>query len=282
MHYCGSDYARLSLQKRGKVLVVGLARPRKLNAFDGAMWKEIESFFEAVRGDASCRAIILHGEGRAFTAGLDLKSGDMSAGQDDVDDAAVRALQIRNMGKQWQASFTNVAECGKPVIALAHNACIGAGVELLAAADVRWCTEDAFFAMKEVDIALAADVGGLQRFPKIVGNDSLVRELAFSGRRFLADEAEKMGFVSRVCKSKDAAMEKALELAHSIASKSPVASLGIKTFLNYSRDHSVAESLDYAITWNMAMIQSIDMKKAAVSFLTGEEPDFDDLPKSKL
>ena len=82
-----------------------------------------------------------------------------------------------------------------------------------------------------------------------------------------------------MCKSKDAAMEKALELAHSIASKSPVASLGIKTFLNYSRDHSVAESLDYAITWNMAMIQSIDMKKAAVSFLTGEEPDFDDLPK---
>ena len=278
------DYARLRVQRNGKVVVVSLARPKKLNAFDGQMWEDIEAFFAAVKNDSSCRAIVLHGEGRMFTCGLDLKSSGDLASSDGEADAAASALRIRSTGEKWQASFSNIEACGKPVFALIHGAAIGAGVELLSACDVRWATSDAFFAMAEINIALAADVGGLQRFPRIVGNDSLVRELAFTGRRFSAAEAEKMGFISRVCAvAKEEALSEMMTLAQTVATKSPVAILGAKRFLNYSRDHTVADSLDYAITWNMAMLQGSDMKKAALSLLSGETPDFDDLPtRSKL
>ena len=158
------------------VLHCQLHRPDKLNAFDPAMWSDIRTFFATVESDPAVRCILLSGSGRVFTAGLDLSSA--SSGNplvsDGTEEAARRGLRIRTTGKLWQASFTNIASCGKPVVACVHSACIGAGIEMLSACDVRFCSADAFFEMAEVDVALAADVGGLQRFPKIVGNDSLV------------------------------------------------------------------------------------------------------------
>ena len=166
------------------ILHCKLHRPKKLNAFDPQMWSDIRSFFAAVESDSAVRCILLSGSGRAFTSGLDLMSastgGPLASG--DEEDAARRGFKIRSTGKQWQESFTNIELCGKPVVACVHNACIGAGIEMLSACDVRFCSADAFFAMAEVDVALAADVGGLQRFPKIVGNDSLVRSSGWEGR----------------------------------------------------------------------------------------------------
>ncbi|CAE7231608.1 Ech1 [Symbiodinium natans] len=176
---------------------------------------------------------------------------------------------------------------------------------MITACDIRFCTEDrsqgrltgtwplrnqmftwpdAYFQAAEVDVGLAADVGGLQRFPKIIGNQSLVRELALSGRKMAATEAYQQGLVSRVCASKEAMMAEALDLAKAIAAKSPVATLGVKQFLNYARDHSVEESLEYAITWNMSMLQGADMALAAASMLQKSSPSFGNLPpaRSKL
>ncbi|OLP93815.1 Delta(3,5)-Delta(2,4)-dienoyl-CoA isomerase, mitochondrial [Symbiodinium microadriaticum] len=265
------------------VLHVELQRPQKLNALDMAFWEEIRTCFEAIALDVDTRVVLLSGAGRCFCAGLDLGAamamfgGSSGAGQAESD-VARKALRVRAMGKAWQASFTSLEACGKAVIGCMHGAVVGAGLEMITACDVRFCTEDAYFQAAEVDVGLAADVGGLQRLPKIIGNQSLVRELALSGRRMAAAEALQHGLVSRVCATKEAMLAEGLELAKTIAAKSPVATLGVKQFLNYARDHSVEESLDYAITWNMSMLQGSDMAVAAASMLQKSSPGFGNLP----
>jgi len=280
--YCGRVYERLGFSSlNAGVLECCLHRPSRLNTFDNLMWSEIADFFAAVKQDERVRVVLLTGgSSRHFTAGLDLQSaaGGIGGGGEE-EEAARRALRIRHTGKEWQSSFTNMAKSGKPIITLAHGACIGAGVEMLSAADVRWCTRDCFFAMAEVDVGLAADVGGLQRFPKIVGNDSLVRELALSGRRFSSEEALRIGFVSRVCADREEMLREGRAIAGKIAGKSPLATLGVKTLLNYSRDHTIDDSLEYAITWNSALLQTDDMKVAAMAQMSKQEATFEDLPR---
>mmetsp|Transcript_70359 Transcript_70359/g.228720 ORF Transcript_70359/g.228720 Transcript_70359/m.228720 type:complete len:289 (+) Transcript_70359:56-922(+) len=253
-----------------------LHRPDKRNALSLRMWDEIRDFFGAISTDGSIRVVLLTGEGKLFCSGVDMEA--FTAVGAPEGDIGHTALKIRSVGKHWQDAFTNLEKCGKVVIACVHGACIGAGVELIAAADIRFCSADAVFGLKEVDVGLAADVGGLQRFPRLVGNQSLVRELVFSGRNLSASEALPFGLVSRICPSREALMQEAVELAKVIASKSPIALLGAKTLLNYSRDHSVDESLEYAITWNQSMLQSREVAGAAMAQLSKKPATFPDLP----
>lgn len=281
-----SSFTRLKVSTASPgVLHCELDRPKKLNSFDNTFWYEIRDCFSLIDRDDTVRAVLLSGSGRAFTAGLDIFGtnpylGDSGDGEEEEEeeDPARKGLRIRNTGKEWQASFTNIAECSKPVVACVHGACIGAGIEMISACDVRLCSSDAFFEMAEVDVALAADVGGLQRFPKIVGNDSLVRELALTARRFNSEEALSMGFVSRVLQTRAECMAAGLAVCESVAAKSPLAVLGVKRLLNYSRDHSVRDSLDYALTWNQSAIQSKDMGIAAGAKMTKSVGQFRPLP----
>eukprot|EP00927_Polykrikos_kofoidii_P073010 TRINITY_DN69084_c0_g1_i1.p1 TRINITY_DN69084_c0_g1~~TRINITY_DN69084_c0_g1_i1.p1 ORF type:complete len:320 (-),score=59.22 TRINITY_DN69084_c0_g1_i1:192-1046(-) len=255
-----------------------LNRPEKRNAITNEMWVEIRDFFGAVAGDSSVRVVLLTGEGPLFCAGVDFAAFQFEKHED----VAHQALQIRSIGKGWQEACSNLEKCGKVVIACVHGACIGGAVELISAADVRFCTADAVFAMKEIDLGLAADIGGIQRFPKLVGNQSLVRELVFSGRNLSAAEALSLGFVSRVCTSREESLQAATDLASVISAKSPVALLSAKTLLNYSRDHTVDESLEYAITWNQAMLQSKEAAVAAMSLMTKTKAEFPELPSLPL
>lgn len=254
-----------------------LARPEKRNALDHKSWDELREFFGAVAGDGSVRAVLLTGDGSMFCSGVDI-AALQAIGSHSGEDVAHVALRIRASGKAWQDAFTNIEKCGKVVIACVHGMCVGAGVELIAAADIRFCTSDAVFALKEVDMGLAADVGGIQRFPKLVGNQSLVRELIFSGRNLTAVEALPFGLVSRVCPTRDEMVKDAIALAQTIGAKSPVALLGAKTLLNYSRDHTVDESLEFAITWNQGMLQSRDVAASAMAHMTKQPGKFEPLP----
>merc|ERR1712107_759878 len=167
---------------------------------------------------------------------------------------------------------------GKPVIGAVHNACVGAGVDMITAMDVRLCTRDAWFCVKEVDMGLAADVGTLQRLPKVIGSQSLVNDLCFTARKMKSEEAERCGLVSRLYDDRESMMNSALELAKNIASKSPVAVQGTKVNLVYSREHSVQEGLRNMITWNMAMLQSEDVMKSAMAAMdksSDEPPSFE-------
>mmetsp|Transcript_13954 Transcript_13954/g.16842 ORF Transcript_13954/g.16842 Transcript_13954/m.16842 type:complete len:295 (+) Transcript_13954:99-983(+) len=279
-HHLSEHYKTIVILKVAEhVLECRLNTPKNMNAMTPLFWGEIGDFFSRIADDGETRAVVLTAAGKLFTAGLDLKEGAGTL-QATYEDVGRQALALRRHVISWQDAFTAIEKCGKPVIICVHGPCIGAGLEMASACDIRLCSADAYWAMKEVDIGLAADVGGLQRFPKVVGNQSIVRELALTGRKLLANEALSLGFVSAVLPDVAAMRSRGLEIACTIASKSPIATLGTKHLLNYTRDHTVDEALDYTITWNQAMLQSTDIGISVGAFLSKQKPTFDNLPSA--
>ncbi|XP_053761967.1 delta(3,5)-Delta(2,4)-dienoyl-CoA isomerase, mitochondrial [Panthera pardus] len=262
------------------ILHVQLNRPEKRNAINRACWREMVECFSKIAQDPDCRAVVISGAGKLFTSGIDLTDMASDILQPQGDDVARISWQLRNLISRYQESFNVIEKCPKPVIAAIHGACIGAGVDLVTACDIRYCAQDTFFQVKEVDIGLAADVGTLQRLPKVIGNQSLVNELAFTSRKMMADEALGSGLVSRVFPNKEDMLEAAFTLAEEISTKSPVAVQSTKVNLIYSRNHSVAESLNYMATWNMSMLQTQDIVKSVQAAL--EKKDLKSVNFSKL
>ncbi|XP_071834031.1 delta(3,5)-Delta(2,4)-dienoyl-CoA isomerase, mitochondrial-like isoform X2 [Apostichopus japonicus] len=272
------SFETLSVTEPSKyVYQVEMNRPTKLNAMNMEFWSEMRTCFSEIAGDPNCRVVVLSGSGRVFTAGLDLKAaGDMLLSHQETE-VGRRGFLLRSLIPPMQESFTVIEKCPKPVIAAVHNACVGGGIDMISACDIRLCSQDAFFVIKEVDLGLAADVGTLQRFPKVIGNDSLARELVYTARDFRSDEAMQIGFVSRVFSDKKTLLAGALDLANSISKKSPVAIQGSKVNLVYARDHSVQESLDFQVAWNSLMLQSEDLPKAVMAGMQKEAPEFSKL-----
>ncbi|CAG8486709.1 11770_t:CDS:10 [Dentiscutata erythropus] len=255
------------------VLHVELNNSEKLNAFDRTLWNDVKECFMSIEADSTVRVAVISGAGKLFSAGIDFNTlSEINEGE--VIDFARKAYYLRRYLRIIQDSFTAIENCNKPVIAVVHNACIGAGVDLITACDIRYCSQDAYFCIKEVDLGLAADIGTLQRLPKIVGNNSLVRELCFTGRKFSSTEALNFGLVNKILQTKEIALAEAFKAASIIASKSPVAIAGTKHLLNYSRDHSVNEGLEYTALWNSAMLNSKDLIEAFKSSMAKVKPTF--------
>merc|ERR1711915_310975 len=248
------------------VFGVELNRPKKMNVMNKVMWEEIGDVFTKLDRDPDCRAVVLSGSGKMFTSGIDLSDLSQLAsivyGEDDI---ARKSMQMYTTVRHLQDLLTTIEKCKKPVISCVHNACVGAAV------DIRLCTSDSWFCVKEVDMGLAADVGTLQRLPKVIGSQSLVNDLCLTARKMKSDEAEKCGLISRTYADKEELMKNALELAKQIASKSPVAVQGTKMHLVYSREHTVAEGLRNMSTWNMSMLQSEDVMKSAMASMNKDE-----------
>lgn len=217
-------------------------RPDKLNSYFEAMWLELRTVFNALSDSPDVRAIVFSGAGdRAFTAGLDVKAASQGLlGPKSTDPARV-ATQLRRHIDEFQDCVSSIERCEKPVIVAMHGIAYGLAIDLSVAADIRLCAKNTAFSVKEVDIGLAADIGTLTRLPKVVGNYGWVKEVALTARVFGAEEALKVGFVSGVYDTKQETVQKAVELAALMASKSPVAVQGTKELLNYSRDHSVKD-----------------------------------------
>ncbi|KFO71678.1 hypothetical protein N303_10009, partial [Cuculus canorus] len=235
--------------------------------------REMVECFQDIAQDSSTRAVVIAGAGSVFTAGIDLSDLGREFLAVEGEDTARRAWKLRQKIQEFQETFSVLEKCPKPVIAAVHGACIGAGVDLISACDIRYCSEDAWFQVKEVDIGLAADVGTLQRLPKILGSQSLVNELAFTARKLLAPEALTCGLVSRVFPDKETLLDGALDLASAIAARSPVAVQGTKVNLLFSRDHPVSDGLRFMATWNMAMLQTEDVLKSAQAALEKRGPE---------
>ncbi|KAI1118463.1 enoyl CoA hydratase-like protein [Nemania sp. NC0429] len=259
---------------------VEINRPEKLNAFFEDMWLEMGRIFDKLSYDPNVRAVILSAVGeRAFTSGLDVQAASQGGvlSQDTASDGARFATRARRHIHEFQRSIGAIEKCEKPAIVVMHGISIGLAIDIACCADIRFCSRDVKFSVKEVDIGLAADIGTLSRLPTIVGNHSWVKEVCLSARFFGADEALAVGFVSRVLDDKPKAIAAATELATLIASKSPVAVQGTKEILNYSRDNSVADSLRYTAVWNSAMLQTNDVSAAMLSGLKKTKPRFEKL-----
>lgn len=262
------------------VLHVELARPKRLNAMNPQFWKDCKTLFNEIAEDSDTRAVVITAQGKIFTAGLDLKeAGQQLDGAPMLKgkDVGRKAWHIRREVLEIQASITAIEEIPQPVIVVGHSAVIGGGIDLMCACCIRYVSEDCWFSIKEVDAGLAADVGTLQRLPKIIGNEGLARELAYTSAKFGAVEAQRMGLVTRVFPTRDVAVEAAMKLAKEIASKSPIAVVGTKRMLTYSRDHSIKDGLDYVATWNSAQLQGPDMRKAGMAMIMKKKAAFSKL-----
>ncbi|KAI1635138.1 ClpP/crotonase-like domain-containing protein [Biscogniauxia mediterranea] len=253
-------------------------RPNKLNAFFEEMWIELGQIFAKLSRDPDVRAVVFSAVGeRAFTAGLDVLAASLPGQDSSQGDEARRATQLRRLIVDFQDSISQIEKCEKPVICVLHGISLGLAIDISSCADIRICSKDTRFSVKEVDIGLAADIGTLSRLPKVVSSFSWVKDVCLTARDFGAEEALAVGFVSQVHETKAKAVEAAIEMATFIASKSPVAVQGTKELLNHARDNSVADSLRYTSVWNSAMVQSQDFKTAIQSGVKKTKPRFEKL-----
>ncbi len=252
-----------------------LNRPERLNSMDEAFWNELPAFFTAVNDQPEIRAVVVSGQGRHFSAGLDLDWAGTTLAPGHPDEGRAREQLLRRI-RRMQHCFTAVDQCRVPVIAAVHGGCIGGGVDFVTACDIRLGSADCFFTIHEVNIAIVADVGTLQRLPHLLGQ-GLVRELAFTGRRFLADEALSHGFLNRLLPDRDSTIAAALAMATDIATKSPLVITGIKQVLNRGRDQSIADGLEQVALWNAAMLPGDDIGRAIAAQAARHPASFHDL-----
>ncbi len=257
------------------IATITLNRPDKANAMNLAMWHDIRKAFKWVDATPEARVAILQGEGKAFTAGIDLQMM-MSLGDQIQNDCEARTREnLRQVILDLQDTLTSLERCRKPVLAAINGACIGGGIDLICCADMRYCSSDATFSIKEIDIGMTADVGTLQRLPKLIG-EGMARELAYTARKFGALDALQMRLVNRVFDSREALQAGVREIATTIAAKSPLPIRGVKEMITYARDHSVADGLTYVATWNAAMLLSNDLQEAMMANMGKRAPTFKD------
>lgn len=270
------QFETIATQLDGHVATLRLNRPDKANAMNWQMWQDIRAAMQWADRTPEVRAVVLQGEGRHFTSGIDLTMmmGLQAQIKDDCDGRSREKL--RALVLELQDTLTSIERCRKPVLAAIHGGCVGGGVDLISCTDMRYASSDAYFTIKEIDIGMVADVGTLQRLPKLIGNQGIVREMAFTGRKVDAAEAQAIGLVNKVYDSREALYAGVAEMAALVAAKSPLSIRGTKEMLNYGRDHTVADGLNYIATWNAAMLMSSDLATAMMSHMAKQTPVFKD------
>lgn len=257
------------------VAEVCLNRPDSLNSMNSDFWNELPAIADALDSEGAARVIILSSAGKHFTAGMDLSIlSDLE--QDDSIEPARAAEKSRRWILSLQRAFTALEMARMPVISVIQGACIGGGVDMICATDMRFCTANAFFNIKETSLGITADVGTLQRIQHVMPS-GLARELAYSSRNLEAAEAETCGFVNKVFKDHQEMLTAVRQLATDIAKHSPMAVHGTKAMLNYSRDHSVEDSLNHMATWQSGMLQAPDVNEALRANAEKRDPVFDNL-----
>lgn len=268
-------YAALTLEIKDHIAHLVFNRPEAMNAMNRDMWREIPQAINAIDVDASARVIVISASGKHFTAGMDLSVFGKPGPYKDAEIGRRRA-HLRTDIMRMQECFTAFERARMPVIAAIQGGCIGAGVDMVTACDMRYATADAFFCIQEINIGLTADVGTLQRLPKLIA-PGIARELSYTGRRMPAAEAKQCGLVNEVYATHAEMLAGVMAVAREIAGKSPLAIAGTKEMLNYARDHSVADGLNHNATWQAGMFYSQDTKEAMAARTEKREPKFEDI-----
>ena len=271
-----NKYESFNLEIEDNIANIILSRPEQLNSMSRKFWVELPEILEEVNRNSEIRVLIISSTGKHFCAGMDLSAFDNGVAnipkEKRPDNARIGEALYRS-AKELQGYISKLEKIRVPVIAAIHGGCIGGAVDLVTACDIRLATTDAFFCIQEINIGMAADVGTLQRLPRIIP-DSKMRELAYTGRRMLADEAKESGLVSDVYDSQEEMVNAAKEMANEIAKKSPIAIYGLKALMNYSRDHTISDSLDFNALWSGAMLSQRDMEEAIKAFVEKREATF--------
>ncbi|MCW7551979.1 crotonase/enoyl-CoA hydratase family protein [Endozoicomonas gorgoniicola] len=269
-------YKSLLVTIEAGIASIELNRPDKRNAMNLDFWHEFPDVLRTIDAEASARVIVISGTGSMFCAGMDLEVFMNPPAKLVSGEEGRRKENLRRMVMQLQDCFTAMETIRIPVLTAIHGGCIGGGINLISAADCRYATEDAYFSVKETRLGMTADLGVLQRLPKIIP-EGLARELAYTGRKLSSAEALRSGLVNSVYADKNTMMQQVMEIARQIASNSPLAVSGSKEMMNFARDHSVADGLKYMATWQSGMFQPGEMAVALQASVMKTEPEFDEL-----
>ena len=269
------NYSFFRITVQDKIAHVSINRPEKANALNQQAWVELKTIFETLSVDKDVRVIIMSGEGKLFCAGIDLELLMSVKEFEKTPSIGHRNELLYKMVRGLQQSVSSIELCSKPVLAAIHNGCIGGGVDIIAACDLRYCSEDAYFTIKEIDMGMVADLGTLQRLPKFV-KPAVVTEMALTGRAVKADEAQEIGLVNGRHSTKEELLAGVLSIAKVIATKSPLSIRGTKRVLLNARDHSVPEGLEFIARWNAGNILSEDLTEAFKATIEKRKPNYGD------
>ena len=271
-------YTCFEVETTNHLAHVRMIRPERANSMIPEFWQELPEIIDQLSAGGDARVIVLSAEGRHFCSGMDLSvfaGNNNVSNQEQAKHGSRQRAGFRSTALQLQRTFSCMEESRLPILSAIQGACIGGGIDMVSATDLRYATNDAYFCIQEINIGMTADVGTLQRMPRFVP-EGVVRELAYTGRNMSAAEAKERGFVNEIYGDQDEMLEAVFEIAGEIASKSPMAIWGTKRTLNYGRDHSVADGLEYIATWNAAMFDTDDMAEAFRASTENRDAEFPD------
>ena len=255
------EFEAIELRIEDGVAYATFNRPTKANALDETLWFEIGKLATWVDESSEIRVLVISGGGKHFSSGIDFSLLQELMRRVATKPDGLRQEMMYQEIRKLQRSIDALERCRKPVIAAIHGSCVGGAIDLICACDIRYAAANARFCVKEIDLGIVADIGTLQRLPRIVG-EGIARELAYTARVFTGTEATSFGLINTVLDTPEELQHHAATIAQEIASKSPLTTRGTKQILNYSRDHSVAEGLNYVALWNAGMLMSVDLPEA--------------------
>jgi enoyl-CoA hydratase len=260
---------QFKVEQEAHIAWLTLNRPEKRNVMGAPFFDELAAHFEAFDREPNVRVVVVKAEGKSFTAGTDLEAAASLLSGEAADQREATRMKIMAL----QAGLTKIEKCRKPVIAAIHSHCIGGGVDLISACDIRLATADAVFSIRETRMGIIADLGTLQRLPHIIGH-GWFRELALTGRDFTAAEALQMQLITRICEDREALYAEAAKLARQIAACPPLTVQGTKDVILYSRDYGIEAGLNYVAQKNTAALPSEDVVEALTAFMEKRQPVF--------
>jgi len=268
----------MTLEIVNKIAHIQLNRADEFNTMNLDFWQEFPKIIHYINNESAARVIVISSTGKHFCAGMDLSVFTQNK-QDECIELGRKHEQLRRSVLQLQACFNVLESARMPVLMAVQGGCIGGAVDMISAADCRYCTSDAFFSIEETKLGMTADLGTLQRLPKLISM-GLVKELAYTGRRMPATEAKEAGLVNKVYDDQESMLRGVMEIATDIAARSPLAVTGCKEMINYARDHSVIDSLNYTSVWQSGMFQpQTDMMETFTAKAEKRAPEFDELSK---
>jgi enoyl-CoA hydratase len=271
-------YKSMTVTIENKVAHIKLNRPDEFNSMNIDFWQEFPQAIKQINNEVLARVIVISSSGKHFCAGMDLSVFTQNTSTEIIE-LGRKHENMRRTVLKLQECFNILEAVRMPVLMAIQGGCIGGAVDMVSAADCRYCTQDAFFSIEETKLGMTADLGTLQRLPKLI-SIGLVKELAYTGRRLTAADAKSAGLVNNVYVDHETMLNAVIDIANEIAARSPLAVTGCKEMINYARDHSVADSLNYMSVWQSGMFQpQTDMMETFAAKAEKRAPEFAELTK---